>query len=233
MTAIILHIETSTKTCSIALSSGNDLLALKESNDNEYSHSEKLNLFIEAVLKEAGVEMKDLSAIAVSKGPGSFTGLRIGVSSAKGIAYALTLPLISCNTLDCLAGGFIQQSDLRENDLIVPMIDARRQEVYMKIIDLKMNQLTDIEAKVIDQDSFSEYYQSDRKIHLIGDGASKFKTLYEANADVIVHENILPSAAHMIAAALNAYEENKFEDLAYFEPFYLKDFIAIKPRKLF
>ena len=233
MTAIILHIETSTKTCSIALSSGNDLLALKESNDNEYSHSEKLNLFIEAVLKEAGVEMKDLSAIAVSKGPGSFTGLRIGVSSAKGIAYALTLPLISCNTLDCLAGGFIQQSDLRENDLIVPMIDARRQEVYMKIIDLKMNQLTDIEAKVIDQDSFSEYYQSDRKIHLIGDGASKFKTLYEANSDVIVHENILPSAAHMIAAALNAYEENKFEDLAYFEPFYLKDFIAIKPRKLF
>ena len=233
MIPIILHIETATKTCSIALSSGNDLLVLKESNDSEYSHSEKLNLFIEETLKEAQLEMKDLSAIAVSKGPGSFTGLRIGVSSAKGIAYALSLPLISCNTLDCLASGFIQQSELKETDLVVPMIDARRQEVYMRIVDPNMNKLTEIEAKVIDKDSFSEYYQSGRKIHLIGDGAKKFQDLFDGRSDIVIHDDLLPSAAYMIPAATDSFNENNFEDLAYFEPFYLKDFIAIKPRKLF
>jgi tRNA threonylcarbamoyladenosine biosynthesis protein TsaB len=233
MTPIILHIETATKTCSVALSSGNDLLALKESNDSEYSHSEKLNLFIESALKEANVGMKDLSAVAVSKGPGSFTGLRIGVSSAKGIAYALSLPLISCNTLDCLADGFIQRSDLGETDLIIPMIDARRQEVYMRIVDIKMNRLTEIEAKVIDKDFFSDYFQPGRKIHLIGDGAKKFQALFDGQTNIIIHDDLMPSAAYMMAAATDSFKENNFEDLAYFEPFYLKDFIAIKPRKLF
>ncbi len=233
MDPIILHIETATKTCSIAVSSGSKLLSFKESNDSEYSHSEKLNGFIEKVLAEAKVNMKALNAISVSKGPGSFTGLRIGVSSAKGIAYALSIPIITCNTLDCLASGFIQSFAIGAKDLIIPMIDARRLEVYMKVIDAQLNSIEDTQSKVIDPSSFDLYLKEDRKIHLIGDGAFKFHSIFQDHPQITIHKSFLPSSRFMLSSSYESFELKKYEDLAYFEPFYLKDFVAIKPRKIF
>ena len=171
--------------------------------------------------------------MAVSKGPGSFTGLRIGVSSAKGFAYALDIPLISCNTLDCLATGFLMSNTIAKDDLIIPMIDARRKEVYMKVIDPSLNSITEIEAKIIDGDSFSEYTKAGRRVHLTGDGAAKFEKEFADNANVLIYKDTYPSASFMLSSAWQSFQNNTFEDLAYFEPFYLKDFIAIKPRKIF
>ena len=233
MESIILHIETSTKACSVAISKGIDLLSVVESIEIDYSHAEMLNVFIDKALKEANVEMSDLSAIAVSKGPGSFTGLRIGVSSAKGFAYALSVPLISCSTLDCLATGFIGANDVSDKDIVISMIDARRKEVYMKMFDSQGNALSKIEAKIIDENSFNDWREEGRIIHLVGDGADKFSTEFYQNDAVIIHEGIYPTAAHMLGSAFESFTNKTFEDIAYFEPFYLKDFIAIKPRKLF
>ena len=135
MNTYILCIETSTKACSVALAKNGELLALKESIDQDYSHAEQLNLFIEEVMKQAELEFSKLDAISVSKGPGSFTGLRIGVSTAKGLAYALNIPLLSIETLKSMAVGFLRQFPVNKNELLVPMIDARRKEVYMRIFD--------------------------------------------------------------------------------------------------
>jgi tRNA threonylcarbamoyladenosine biosynthesis protein TsaB len=233
MDTIILHIETSTKACSVAISKEMKLLALVESNEAEYSHAEKLNLFIEEALKVADLTMKDLSAVAVSEGPGSFTGLRIGVSTAKGIAYALDLPLIAVSTLRSIAQGFIDSNDLSKKDIIVSTLDARRREVYMQLFDPSLNAQSEIEAKVLDQSSFEELKNKNAHIHLVGDGASKFADEFKDDDQVIVHSNTLPSSAFMIAEAWDAYQKKKFVDSAYFEPHYLKDFIAIKPRKIF
>lgn len=233
MKSIILHIETSTKACSVAISKEKELLALVGSIELEYSHAEKLNVFIEEAMKEAQLKMSDLSAVAVSKGPGSFTGLRIGVSSAKGFAYALSIPLIACDTLTCIAEGFINNHSISSNDLIIPMIDARRKEVYMKVLDSNGGSLSEIEAKVIDSSSFEDDLKEGRKIHLVGDGADKFCEDFKDRPGIIIHKGIFPSASNMISSALRAYNDEAFEDIAYFEPFYLKDFIAIKPRKIF
>lgn len=232
MDSIILYIESSTKVCSVAIGKGGQTLALVESHDAEYSHAEKLNLYIEEAMLKAGVNMKELAAIAVSKGPGSFTGLRIGVSTAKGLAYALDIPLIACSTLDSIAYGLLSKNSLKGNDKIVSMIDARRKEVYMKIFTNDLKALSDIEAKVIDENSFEELSR-ENMVHLIGDGAAKFEDQFNENKAVKVYTNILPSAAFMIPEAKNALSLKRFEDLAYFEPYYLKDFIAIKPRKIF
>jgi len=233
MSANILHLETSTKTCSVALSSGSELLSVVEAMDLNYSHAEKLNLFIKEAMETAKVAMKDLSAIAVSKGPGSFTGLRIGVSSAKGLAYALDIPLISCNTLECLAQGFLMKNELSDNDIVIPMIDARREEVYMVKTDNRGKVLSDVEAKVITASSFDKDIKNDNIIHLIGDGSAKFEALFKDVPTIIVHTTFFPSAQYMLPLAKRSFDNEKFVDLAYFEPFYLKDFIAIKPRKIF
>jgi len=229
----ILHIETATKACSVAISKNDELVALVEATDINYSHAEKLNLFIEEALLEAKLSIQDLSAVAVSKGPGSFTGLRIGVSTAKGIAYALDLPLLSCNTLDCIAYGFLSANSISDEDLIVPMIDARRKEVYMKIVDSKLANISQIEAKVINDQSFSELIEAGRTIHLVGEGAEKFEMEFESKPFVKVHPKLFPSASFMLPFAYRAFQDKNVEDLAYFEPYYLKDFVAIKPRKLF
>jgi len=229
----ILHIETSTKVCSVVLSSDRNVLSIKESLDAEYSHAEKLNVFIEQALKEAKKELKDLSAISVSKGPGSFTGLRIGVSSAKGFAFGLNIPLISCDTLDCMASAFLAKNKVEKKDMIIPMIDARRREVYMKIKDSSMNTIAEIEAKVIDKNTFDPYIEQGHSIILIGDGAGKFKDDFKNESNVKVYEDFYTSANHMVESAHSAFEQESFEDIAYFEPFYLKEFIAIKPRKIF
>jgi len=217
----LLHLETSTKNCSVAFSKDGRLLSLCEEYDDKYGHSEKLHQFVKWALEGAEIEMKDLDAVCVSKGPGSFTGLRIGVSAAKGFCYGLNIPLLSLTSLEILA-----QTQIGKNyDLIIPMIDARRMEVYTAVFDSSGKQISETEAKILDENSFSEF--KDKKITFVGDGAEKSKTVLQLpNADF--QENIHPSAKNMIELAEIKFKKRNFEDVAYFEPFYLKEFRAGK-----
>lgn len=196
---------------------------LKEDYGNGYSHAEKLHVYIEEVLKEAKINSEQLQAIAVSKGPGSYTGLRIGVSAAKGLAYALNIPLISVSTLQALA----KQVEA-DSGLIVPMLDARRLEVYSAIFDINNRLLRKIEAQILDENSFEEQLNIG-KVFFIGDGVAKTKTLL-SHANAIFIENKLPSAEQMSALSFDKYKKSDIEDVAYFEPYYLKDFVALKPK---
>lgn len=220
----ILNIETATKNCSISVSKNGELIAIKELNNGNYSHAEVLHSFIEEVVSESNINLDDLSAIAVSKGPGSYTGLRIGVSAAKGLCFSLNIPLISVNTLQSLASS-IQI----EEGVVVPMIDARRMEVYAAIFDKDNSHLREIKAEIIDEHSFAELLNK-QHVYFLGDGAEKCK-------EVINHKNAFfindkyPSANEMCQLAFNKYKKNDIEDVAYFEPFYLKDFIVVPAKK--
>jgi tRNA threonylcarbamoyladenosine biosynthesis protein TsaB len=225
--SLILGLETSTKICSVAISKGDKLLALKEEG-GEYSHSEKLTVFIQNVLKEAGLNLDEIDAIAVSKGPGSYTGLRIGVSVAKGLCYALNKPLISVDTLQAMALGVSKQ---QESDLYCSMIDARRMEVYTALFDINNNVVEPVSAKIIDENSFSENLK-ENKVLFYGDGADKCKEVLSTNSKAIFSEKGLPSAQYINRIALEKFNKKDFEDVAYFEPYYLKDFIATTPKKL-
>ena len=220
----ILNIETSTTNCSVSLSNKGETLVLKEDYGNGYSHAEKLHVYIEAVLKEANITSNQLEAIAVSKGPGSYTGLRIGVSAAKGLAFALNIPLIAISTLEALA-----HQVKAESGCIVPMLDARRLEVYSAIFDKDYNLVRAIEAQILDESAF-EKELSIGKVYFIGDGVEKTKTLLN-NPNAIFIENKLPSADQMSALSFSKYKKSDIEDVAYFEPYYLKDFVAIKSKK--
>ena len=222
--AFILNIETATKNCSVSLANEGETIILKEFNDGGYSHAEKLHVFIEDVLKEAGIKFSDLKAVAVSKGPGSYTGLRIGVSAVKGLCFSLDIPLISINTLESLA----QSTSITEG-YIIPLLDARRMEVYSCVFNESNTLVRGVEAEVITESSFLEFLNKN-KCYFLGDGAEKCK-------EVITHENAtfiedkFPSANQMSALSYIKYKKNDFEDVAYFEPFYLKDFVAIKSKK--
>lgn len=225
--AIILNIETATKNCSVSISSDSKILAIKELNEGKFSHAEKLHSFILDVIKDAKITMNDLEAVSISKGPGSYTGLRIGVSAAKGLCYSLDLPLISVPTLDSIA----RQISLKENEFAVPLLDARRMEVYSAVFDNHYSQVRDTEAEIIDETSFSDLLD-DGIVYFAGDGAEKCR-------DYIKHKNarfltsIYPSAREMAALSSHKFKKAKFEDVAYFEPFYLKDFVAGKPKTYF
>ncbi|TXE18015.1 tRNA (adenosine(37)-N6)-threonylcarbamoyltransferase complex dimerization subunit type 1 TsaB [Psychroserpens burtonensis] len=222
--SIILSIETSTKNCSVSLSKQGETLVLKEDYNINYSHAELLHVFIDDVLKTANIKKTEIDAIAVSKGPGSYTGLRIGVSAAKGLCYALDKPLISVSTLHALA----RQLDTQEG-VIVPMLDARRMEVYSAIYDYEFNLIRKIEAQILDELSFKEELNNG-KVFFIGNGTEKTKALLSHDNAVYI-DNKLPSSNEMSALAYNKYIIGDTEDVAYFEPFYLKDFIALKPKK--
>ncbi|MGB2684569.1 MAG: tRNA (adenosine(37)-N6)-threonylcarbamoyltransferase complex dimerization subunit type 1 TsaB [Olleya sp.] len=222
--AYILNIETSTTNCSVSLSHKGETLVLKEDYGNGYSHAEKLHVYVDEVLKEAKISTLQLDAIAVSKGPGSYTGLRIGVSAAKGLAFALNIPLISVSTLEALA-----HQVKADSGLIIPMLDARRLEVYSAIFDTQFNSIRAIEAQVLDETSFQSYLL-ENKVYFIGDGVAKTKALLDNNNAVFI-ENKLPSADQMSALSFNKYKKSDTEDVAYFEPYYLKDFVAIKSKK--
>tara|TARA_R110001592_G_scaffold32788_1_gene114483 strand:+ start:445 stop:1131 length:687 start_codon:yes stop_codon:yes gene_type:complete len=226
--SLILGIETATKMCSVALSDENGLLALKEVG-GEYSHAENLNSFIADICIEAGKELSDVDAVAVSKGPGSYTGLRIGVSAAKGFCFSLNIPLISVDTLQAMAKN--PSREIERGVLFCPMIDARRMEVYTALYDGEGNKTEDISAKIIDENSFANELKVS-KIVFFGDGAEKCRTVLESNPNAIFIEDVYPSAKHVNELALEKYKRKEFEDLAYFEPFYLKDFIATTPKKL-
>ena len=222
--ALILNIETATTNCSVSLSNEGETLVLKEDYSGSYSHAERLHVYIDEVIKQGGITTDQLDAIAVSKGPGSYTGLRIGVSTAKGLCFALDKPLLAVPTLKALAHQVKE-----DNGVIIPMLDARRLEVYSAVFDTDYNPLRETQAQVLDPDSFKEYLEQG-KVYFIGNGVEKTKTLIEHENAVFIEEK-LPSANEMGALAFHKYKKNDIEDVAYFEPYYLKDFIALKPKK--
>jgi tRNA threonylcarbamoyladenosine biosynthesis protein TsaB len=221
--AYILNIETATTNCSVSLSFEGETLVLKEDYNNNYSHAERLHIYIDDVLKEANIKSSQLDAIAVSKGPGSYTGLRIGVSAAKGLCFALNKPLIAISTLEALA----HQVNISEG-IIVPMLDARRLEVYSAIFDVNYNQIRETQAQILDTTSFLNYLDKS-KVTFIGNGVAKTKELI-THENAIFIEDKLPSANEMSQLAYHKYKINDIEDVAYFEPYYLKDFVALQPK---
>ncbi|MDD4144031.1 MAG: tRNA (adenosine(37)-N6)-threonylcarbamoyltransferase complex dimerization subunit type 1 TsaB [Prolixibacteraceae bacterium] len=230
---IILNIETSSEVCSVAIARNGKLLMEKESLEG-LSHSKLLSVFVSDIFKDTGIDMMSIDAVAVSKGPGSYTGLRIGVSLAKGLCYALDKPLIAVGSLDSLADHAAENSDQYTDDISIegdllycPMIDARRMEVYTSLYNQKGEKLEAVSAKIINNSSFKDYL--DRyPVLFFGNGSVKCQSL-------ITHPNALfrgplkTSARYMLNLAEEKFKLNEFEDVAYFEPFYLKDFIATIP----
>ncbi|MEO8773470.1 MAG: tRNA (adenosine(37)-N6)-threonylcarbamoyltransferase complex dimerization subunit type 1 TsaB [Gelidibacter sp.] len=219
----ILNIETATTNCSVSLSKEGEILVLKEDYNSNYSHAESLHVFIDSVFKEANLKPRDVDAIAVSKGPGSYTGLRIGVSAAKGLCFSLDKVLISVDTLESLSHQLTIDSGY-----IVPMLDARRMEVYAAVYDEQHKQVRAIEAQVLDEHSFNAFLQVG-KVYFIGNGVEKTKQII-THPNAVFIENKLPSAKEMAQLAYDKYKKSDMEDVAYFEPFYLKDFIGAKAK---
>lgn len=225
MDPILLHIETATDVCSVALTQGTEVLGVKESADGN-SHSKNLLPFIDSVLKETNHVQQDLQGVVVSIGPGSYTGLRIGVSTAKGMAYSLGIPVITVSTLESIAQGAKQQAGACECD-IVPMIDARRMEVFAARYDNDMNLLDKVTAVIVDENAYSELLQN-KEVLFCGNGMPKCKELLSQFPNARFADFTL-SAQYMLPAALKKWEAKDFADTAYFEPFYLKEYVAGKP----
>ena len=220
--AYILNIETSTTNCSVAISYNGEQISLKEDNNKQYSHAERLHLYIDDVLKQAKINSKRLDAISVSRGPGSYTGLRIGISAAKGLCYALDIPLLSIPTLEVLARR-IQIKD----GYIIPILDARRMEVYSAVYDEKYFCIEPTCATVLDKLSFENLIKR-KQVYFIGNATKKTEsTLKQNNAKFI---NKLPSASQMCLISFEKFKLKQYEDVAYFEPFYLKDFISFSSK---
>lgn len=218
--SLILNLETATKNCSVALAKDGKTIACKEIAAQNFSHAEKLHVFIEEILSENNIQFSDLNAIAVSQGPGSYTGLRIGVSSAKGLCYALNIPLIAVDTLQLLA----KQITI-ENGIILPMIDARRMEVFSAFYDKNHIQIRTTQAEIIDELSYQEISEI---IHLVGDGIEKFKNTLTDEKFIFHSDAVFPSAKEMSELSYDKFKIKDFVDVAYFEPFYLKDFVLSK-----
>ena len=232
--ALILSIETGTDICSVALANDGELIALRESDEGR-DHAKKVALFVDELLRETGVQPSDLDAIAVGKGPGSYTGLRIGVSFAKGMCYALNIPLISVGSLDALTevaredfdAGIIDVEDVEWSaSHLCPMVDARRMEVYAQVFDASGVAQSEVVAEVVTEESFVEWRQRGKFV-IFGIGAAK-------GAEVLkdaVYVNVSPSARGIVRLAEESFRAGRFEDLAYFEPFYLKEFLVIPSKK--
>jgi len=222
--ASILCIETATTNCSIALSVNGDVEVLIEDKSKQFSHAERLHTFIEQVLVEANISKNSLDAIAVSKGPGSYTGLRIGVSAAKGLCFALDIPLISIPTLESLA---LQVQP--DKGVIVSMLDARRMEVYSAVFSSEGNQVRETQAEILTENSFTQYLEKE-PVLFIGPGAEKFEPICQHKNATFLNDT-LPSAYQMAALAEAKYKISDIENVAYFEPYYLKDFLTTVPKK--
>ena len=215
--AKIVCIETATTNCSVALSVDGNIVSIREDSDKSYSHAEKLHTFIEKVGKDSSISLNEIDAIAVSMGPGSYTGLRIGVSAAKGLCYALDIPLISVSTLESL-----QYQATNETKFVVPMLDARRMEVYSAIFS-ENKMVRDIKAEILKPDSFQEFLE-EGPVTFLGSGVDKFKEVCK-HSNAIWLEDKIPSAIQMAGLAESKYKISDTEDVAYFEPYYLKNFI--------
>jgi len=229
---MILCLETATNLCSVAICDSAGVVSLRESNELK-SHASMLTVFIEELMKEGGVRFHDLEAVAVSKGPGSYTGLRIGVSVAKGIAYAASIPLLAVDTtlamFHGLYGKMLKEKGSDINTLFCPMLDARRMEVYYSIYDSSGRMVKEISAEIIDESSFKEILDTQKMI-FFGDGALKCKEVIKRQ-NAVFEDDFRISASYLHVPAYNAFMDKRFEDVAYFEPFYLKDFITTKQRK--
>lgn len=226
LTPLVLHIETTTTNCSVALSCKDQLIAVKEDYESTYSHGERLHIYIDKLLKQEGFKPKDLDAIAVSKGPGSYTGLRIGIATAKGLCYALDIPLISIDTLSHLA-----KKSHTDTGIVIPMMDARRMEVYTAIYDgTNFKKLKPSWAEILSPESYLDFRNKYSKITFIGNGVAKFESLLSNITDKKTLEQynflkqVLPSSQYMVDFAYQKFQNTDFENLTYFEPFYLKDF---------
>ena len=226
---LILHIETATSVCSAAVSRGKELTDIRETKDPR-SHASRLSPFIDDLMKSNSLSFSDLDAVSVSLGPGSYTGLRIGVSTAKGIAYGANLPIIGVSGLKAMANGFLDsfKGKLSDEDLLCPMLDARRMEVYTALYDNGLSIIRDIKADIIDENSYIDLLNKGR-IFFFGEGSDKCKEIITHPNSIFV-DGIIPSAKYMIELAVDAFQQNDFVDVAYFEPFYLKDFIATIPK---
>jgi len=223
--AIILHLETATTNCSVSISKDDEIVVLKENNAASYSHSEQLHVFIKEALKEASLSFSDLDAVAISKGPGSYTGLRIGVSAAKGICFSLDIPLISIPTLQSMA----RQVDLKPGELVIPALDARRMEVYSCVYNNNYQEVRETRAEIINEESFVEYF-GENEVYVVGSGAEKCRGVLQ-HPNFIFDESVVPSAEDMVSMAFEKFESKQFEDVAYFEPYYLKDFVLQQKKK--
>jgi tRNA threonylcarbamoyladenosine biosynthesis protein TsaB len=222
---MILQIETATTVCSVALANRGQVIAFKEI-DQRNIHAEVITIFIDEILNGAGVKYNELDAVAVSSGPGSYTGLRIGVSTAKGLCYALDKPLIAVETLEAMAGGMIANG-VDKHVLLCPMIDARRMEVYTALFDAVGNRVQATTAEIIDATSFSAQL-AQNKILFFGDGAPKCREILGENPNAQFIDNFTNSAAHLTIKAYQKFLAGQFENVAYYEPYYLKDFLITK-----
>ena len=227
--SLILCIETGTDICSVGIARDGELLSLRESCEGR-DHARNLGLFVDELLRETNVAPDELDAVAVGKGPGSYTGLRIGVSMAKGICYGRNLPLIALPTLEVMCVPVLLREDLPEDALLCPMIDARRMEVYAAIYDRALNVKREIAADIVDENSYLEFLEK-HPVYFFGNGSAKCREkITHPNAHFI--DNIYPLAKWMFPLAEKAKAKGDFKDVAYFEPFYLKEFVASQPKKL-
>ena len=213
MNNYILHLETATKVCSVAISNNGTVISIKETVSDGYTHSESLTLFIQDVLNQAQLALADLSAVSVSAGPGSYTGLRIGLSTAKGLCFALNIPLIAIDTLTALK-NVMPSGEMP----VIPMLDARRMEVYAQVFDADGQTLQEIDAIVLTEDSFSDF----EPFIVLGDGAAKCKEMW-GHRNITWNEKVLSSAKGQATIAYEKFQKKEFENLAYFSPIYLKD----------
>lgn len=225
--AYLLHIESTSTVCSVAISKDAELLSLKELN-NGYTHAENLHVFIEQVLRESNLKANALDAISVSSGPGSYTGLRIGFSAAKGLAFALNIPLITIDTLKVLSVNAIQQ--IQTDAVFIPFMDAKRMEVYCAAYDKQLNELVPVQALVLNEESI-KVFDLNKPLYFFGDGILKAKVLLEQLPQSNFIESLTASAAAMIAMAFEKYEAKDFADVAYSEPNYLKEFFFHTAKK--
>jgi tRNA threonylcarbamoyladenosine biosynthesis protein TsaB len=221
--SFILNIETATKNCSVSIAKSGETILCKEIAEEGYSHAEKLHVFIEEIIEEAGISVQDLAAIAVSQGPGSYTGLRIGVSAAKGLCFALNIPLIAVDTLQTLAS----QAKVSEGK-IIPMLDARRMEVYSAIFNADLEIQRSVQAEIIDENSFKDFTET---VYFVGDCAEKCKPVLTKDNFVFLEDIKYPSASAMSKISFDKYQKSDTVDVAYFEPYYLKDFMMAPPSK--
>lgn len=223
----LLNIDTATDICSVSVSRDDQVLCYRDLNEG-YSHAEKLGDLINEILEEENLNYSDLNAIAVNIGPGSYTGLRIGVSTVKGLAYAMKIPVIGINSLEALANHPHLQAST--DDIIVPMIDARRMEVYTATYQ-NGSLIDDLRSLVLEESSLD--HLGHKTIHVLGNGAAKTKELFAAKENVIIHQDLLSTSRGIVQPSVRKYKEKTFEDTAYFEPYYLKEFVAGKPKKRF
>jgi tRNA threonylcarbamoyladenosine biosynthesis protein TsaB len=226
--SILLNIETATSVCSVAVSQNGKVIASRESDEHNV-HAEKLMVFIQESLAEAGIKLQQIDAIAVGSGPGSYTGLRIGTSTAKGLCYGLSKPLIVISTLKAMAFAAMNKEP-KKASLFCPMIDARRMEVYTALYDNSGKEILPVNAKIIDESSFSEYL-TNKTVVFFGDGMPKIKEVFADVKNVSWIEGMAASAQNLAPLAEEAFAKSDFADLAYYEPFYLKEFVAKKSAK--